>query len=110
MDFIADNAVQLSAAFLVIVVVAALVVAGIAGFRLWRRVRAAQRRVTATAAELTALSEQLSDSLARMPERQAEIQASLDALSRRAAVLSVLTSSASQAADVLRAPLRYLGR
>jgi len=45
-----------------------------------------------------------------MPERQAELQTSIEALSRRAAVIGVLARSASEAAEVLRSPLRYLGR
>ena len=110
MDYIVDNAVALSAITLGVLVLAGLAIAGIAGFRLWRAVRAAQRRASAAAAELAAESDRLTASLAQLPERQAELQASIAALQRRAAAASVLAGSASEALDVLRAPLRYLGR
>ena len=110
MDFIVDNAVPLSAIALGVLVLVTLAILGIAALRLWRAVRGAQRRVTAAGAELSAESERLSASLALLPERQAEIEASIAALSRRAAVLSVLARTASEASDALRSPLRYLGR
>jgi hypothetical protein len=66
--------------------------------------------VTAAGNALQAESERLSASLARLPERQAEIQASVAALQHRAAVLSTLARNASEASAVLRSPLRYLGR
>lgn len=110
MDFLVDNAVALSAIFLAAAVLISLAVTALSAYRLWRRARAAQRRVTAAGAELAAQGEHLTASLARLPERQAEIQASIEALSRRAAVLAVLAAHASAAVSVLRAPLRYLGR
>ena len=105
-----DNAVPLSAIALLVLVLASLLILGIAGLRLWRTLRAVQRRVAAAGAELAAEGERLSAAVARMPERQAELQAAIDGLSRRTAALGVLASSASEAAAVLRAPLRYLGR
>jgi HAMP domain-containing protein len=110
MDFVVDNAVQLSAVTLGVLVVAGLAVLGIAGFRLWRVVRAAQKRVEKAGAELAAEGDRLQASLDALPGRQAEVQAAIASLQRRVAVLGVLSSSAGQAADVLRAPLRYLGR
>jgi uncharacterized protein YlxW (UPF0749 family) len=109
-DFIVDNAVGLSAIALGVLVLAGLAIAGIAGLRLWRAVRSAQRRATAAAAELAAETDRLSASLAQLPERQAELQASITALQRRAAAAALLARSASEALAVLRAPLRYLGR
>lgn len=110
MDFVVDHAVPLSAIVLLALVLGGLLVLGIAGLRLWRRVRAAQRRVTAAGAELNAELARLTEAQARMPERQAELQAAIEALSRRASVLGVLAGSAGDAIAVLRAPLRYLGR
>lgn len=110
MDYIVDHAVPLSGIALGALVLVGLAILAIAGLRLWRTVRAAQRRLTAAGAELAAEGERLSQALALMPERQAELQTSIEALSRRAAVIGVLARSASEAAEVLRSPLRYLGR
>lgn len=105
-----DNAVPLSGVFLGVLVLAGLLVVGLAALRLWRAVKGAQRRATAAVAELTAEADRLSSSVAAMPERQAELQEAIAALQRRAAVLAVLARSASEASAVLRSPLRYLGR
>ena len=109
MEAIVDNAVPVSAIVLGVLLLAGLLLAGIAGLRLWRVVKGAQRRVTRAGAELAAETERLSASLSLLPERQAEIQASIAVLARRAAALTVLARSASQAVAVLRSPLRYLG-
>ncbi len=105
-----DHAVPLSAIALLVLVLAGLLVLGVAALRLWRSVRAVQRRLAAAGAELSAEVERLSQAQARMPERQAELRAAIDGLQRRAAVLGVLSGSAAEALSVLRAPLRYLGR
>ncbi|WP_217921758.1 hypothetical protein [Miltoncostaea oceani] len=110
MDVVWDNAVGLSAILLGLLVVAGLAVLGIAGFRLWRVVRRAQTRVTEAGAALTAEADRLQASLAALPDRQAEMGAAVASLQRRAAALGVLATSAGQAAEVLRAPLRYIGR
>lgn len=110
MQFIVDHAVPLSAIALLVLVLASVAVLGIAALRLWRVVRAVQRRVSAAGAELAAEGERLSQAVEQMPERQAELQAAIGALQRRAAVLGILSGSAAEAAAVLRAPLRYLGR
>lgn len=110
MDFVVDNAVPLSAIFLGVVVLGSLAVLGVAGWRAWKVVRAAQKRMTTAAAALAAEGERLSAATAALPERQAELQAALSSLQRRAAVLQVLGASASEAIAVLKSPLRYLGR
>ncbi|HSJ74350.1 MAG TPA: hypothetical protein VK904_08530 [Miltoncostaeaceae bacterium] len=107
MDFIVDNAVALSAIFLGVVVLAALAVLALAGLRLWRRARAAQKRVGREGDALSAQADRLSAALAAMPERQAELQAELQSLQQRVAALGVLARSAAEARRVLRAPLRY---
>lgn len=109
-DVIVDNAVALSAILLGVLVVGSLVVLGIAGLRLWRVVRAAQRRVGEAGAALAAEGERLQAAVDAMPARQAELQGSIESLGNRAAALGVLARSAGEAAAVLRAPLRYIGR
>jgi hypothetical protein len=106
-DFIVDNAVALSAIFLGVVVLAALVVAAVAGLRLWRRTRAAQKRIERESEALTAQTDRLSAAMAAMPERQAELQWEIEMLQRRIAALKVLSESAAEAVAMLRSPLRY---
>lgn len=110
MDFLADNAVPIAAMVFGVLVLAGLVVLGFAGLRLWRALKAVQRQISGAAGALSAEVALLSDSLARLPERQAEVQGSLAALSQRVAVLRALASHASEAAAILRSPLRYVGR
>lgn len=105
-----DNAVWLSAIILGILVLAGVVVLGLTGWRAWKVLRAAQKRLTAASADLAVEGARLSAATAAMPERQAELQAAIASLQRRAAVLGVLAGSASDAAAVLKSPLRYLGR
>jgi hypothetical protein len=106
-DFIVDNAVALSAIFLGVVVLAALAVLAVAGLRLWRRTRVAQKRIERETEALTAQTDRLSAALAEMPERQAELQGRIEALQGRVEALGVLASSAMEARKTLRAPLRY---
>jgi hypothetical protein len=110
MDFISDNAVAISAVILGALVLVGLIVALVAGLRLWRVIRATRQRVGEAGAALAAEGERLQASLDAMPGRQAELQGAIDSLARRAAALGVLASSAAGAAEVLRAPLRYIGR
>lgn len=110
MDFLDDNAVATAAIVFGILVLAGLVVLGVAALRLWRVLKMVQRQVARAGGALSAEVAQLSEALARLPERQAELQGSLEVLSRRATALGVLVSHASEAAAILRSPLRYLGR
>ena len=110
MDFLADNGVPIAAIIFGVLVLAALVVLGVAALRLWRGLRGVQRQLMRAGAALAEETALLSESLARQPERQAELQDALEALSQRVAVLRVLASHASDAAAVLRSPLRYVGR
>jgi hypothetical protein len=109
-DFIVDNAVPLSAIVLAVLVLGALVLLGLAGLRLWRVLRGTQRRIGAAAASLAAEADRLSAATAAMPARQAELQGAIASLGVRVQVLGVLAGSAAEAAAVLRAPLKYLGR
>lgn len=110
MDFLDDNAVAIAAIVFGVLALAGLVVLGVAALRLWRVLKVVQRQVARAGGALSAEVDLLSESLARLPERQAELQGSLEVLSRRAAALGVLASHASEAAAILRSPLRYLGR
>ena len=105
-----DNAVWLSALVLLALVLAALLVLGLSGLRLFRVLKSTQKRIGAVAATLSAEAERLSAAMAALPERQAEVQDAVAALGVRVRVLGVLTSAAADAAEVLRAPLRYIGR
>lgn len=107
MDFVVDNAVALSAIFLGVVVLAALALLAFCGLRLWRRTRAAQKRIGRESEALTAQTDRLSAALAAMPERQAELQHEIASLQQRIAALQVLARSAAEAQKTLRAPLRY---
>lgn len=109
MDFVVDNAVALSAIFLGVVVLAALGLLGLAGLRLWRRVKAVRRRLGPEGEALSAKAERLQAALAAMPERQAELQGELESLQQRLAALAVLARHASEAIAALRAPIRYFG-
>ena len=110
MDFIVDHAVPLSAIALGVLVVVALVVLVVRGLRLWRVLRAVERRVSVATAGLLAESDRLSAALAALPDRQEELQGSIASLAVRVRVLSILARTASEASAVLRSPLRYLGR
>ena len=110
MDFLADNGVPIAAIIFGVLVLAALVVLGVAGLRLWRVIKGVQRDVLRAGGALAAEAALLSESLAQQPERQAELQEALAGLSQRVAVLRALASHASEAAAILRSPLRYVGR
>lgn len=110
MDYVVDNAVPLSAILLGVVVLGGLIVLGLAAWSAWRVVRRAQKRVGVAAADLAAESDRLQASLAALPDRQAELQAAVASLSARIAALGVLAGSAGRAAEVLRTPLRFIGR
>ena len=110
MDFVVDNGVALSAILLGVVVLAALAVLALAGLRLWRRTRAAQKRIGRESEALAAQTDRLSAALAAMPERQAELQGEIESLQRRIAALKVLVRSAQpRRQQTLRSPLRYFG-
>ncbi len=106
-DFVVDNAVALSAIFLGAIVLIALAILAVTGLRLWRRARAAQKRVGRETEVLAAQADRLSAALDAMPQRQAELQYEIRSLQGRIAALQVLARHASEAQQTLRAPLRY---
>jgi hypothetical protein len=109
-DFVADNGVSIAAIIFGVLVLAALVILAVAGLRLWRVVKGVQRQLLRAGGALAAEAALLSEALERQPERQAELQDALAALAQRVALLRALASHASEAADILRSPLRYVGR
>ncbi len=110
MDFIADNAVWLSALVMLALILAGLLVLGLNGLRLWRVLKATQTRIGAGTAALSAELDRLAAAQAALPERQAEVQAAVADLAVRVRVLGILARTASEAATVLRSPLSYRGR
>lgn len=105
-----DNAVWLSALVLLALVLASLLVLGLSGWRLFKVLKGTQKRIGAAAATLSAEADRLSAAMAALPDRQAEVQEAVAALGVRVRILGLLASTAADAADVLRAPLRYVGR
>jgi hypothetical protein len=109
-DVIVRYAVHLSAIALAVLVVVGLVAAVIAALRLWRAAKAAQREASREIALLIAGTDRLNADLAALPERQEELQERIAFLQMRIRVLQLLAKSASEALDILRSPLRYVGR
>lgn len=105
-----DNAVWLSALVLLALVLASLVVLGVSGWRLFRVLKGTQKRIGVAAATLSAEADRLSAAMAALPERQAEVQDAVASLAMRVRVLGLLASAAADAAEVLRTPLRLVGR
>lgn len=110
MDFLGDNAVPIAAIIFGVLVLAGLAILALAALRLWRGIKGVQRQLLRAGGALAAEADRLSESLARQPERQAELQDALASLSQRVALLRALASHASEAAAILRSPLRYVGR
>ena len=108
MDFLVDNATVVTVIVIAVVILVALAIAAIAGLRLWRGVRAAEKRVSAAGAELAAEGDRLTAALDALPERQAELQGAIRSLQARVDALTVLAQTAANASAVLRSPLRYL--
>jgi hypothetical protein len=108
MDFLVDNATVVTVIVIAVIVLIAIALAALAGLRLWRVVRAAEKRVSVVGAELAAETDRLSAALDAMPERQAELQTAVVSLQARVAALGVLAHTAATASAVLRWPLRYL--
>jgi uncharacterized protein YlxW (UPF0749 family) len=109
-DFLADNAVPIAAIIFGVLVLVTLGILAVAGLRLWGVIKSVQREVLRAGGALAAEAALLSESLERQPERRAELQEAIAALSQRVALLQSLASHASEAVAVLRSPLRYVGR
>lgn len=107
-DYLIDNAVELSAIFLGLALLAGLAVAAVAGLRLWKTVKRTQRIVTERAAVLAAEADRITRALDALPQRQGEVAASVALLRTRAQAIGVVGRAAAEALVILRQPLRYL--
>lgn len=110
MQWIWDNAVWVAAAIAVVAVLGAIAFAALRGWKLYRAVRAETRRVNTQVGVLTAGADRLQQRVADIQSRPVEMQQSIDQIRRHVAVLSLLGRHAAAAQQVLRGPLRYLGR
>jgi uncharacterized protein YlxW (UPF0749 family) len=108
-DWLADHGPAVAAIAFGVLVLAGLIVLGVRALMLWRAIKAAKRAVETHLAALTAEADKLSAELARLPERQAELQRAISALQSRISYARVLAEHAGEAMATLRSPLRYLG-
>jgi hypothetical protein len=108
-DFVTDNGPALAAIAFGVLVLAGLIVLGVRALLLWRAIKASRREMQGHLDALMAEADRLSAELARMPERQAELQRALAVLQARIGHARVLAEHAGQAVATLRSPLRYLG-
>lgn len=106
MDWLSDNHVWLAAAIVGFVILVALAVLGMAGLRLWRSTKAALTSVSAAGETLAAEADRLQAAADALPERQVELQRSLQDLQGRAAMLAVLAGAMGDLASTLRSPRR----
>jgi hypothetical protein len=105
----AVDAAAIAAIFFGVVVLAALGVLALSGFRLWRAIQAARRVAESRLATLTAENARIQAALARLPNRQGELQVALASVQVRIRVAGMLAAYAGQAFKALRQPIKYLG-
>lgn len=110
MDFVVDHAVALSAIFLGVVVIAGVATVVVRGLALLRATRRAQGRVADQVAVLGTESARAQAGMERVTQGQEELARELERLGARLALARVLSQHLAEAAAILRAPLRYLGR
>ena len=67
MDFLGDNAVPIAAIIFGVLVLAGLVILGLAALRLWRGIKGVQRQLLRAGGALAAEADRLQESLARQP-------------------------------------------
>lgn len=92
-----------------VLVLGGLALLGLRALSLWRAIKAARSRVAESLEALAREGDRISASMGHLPRRQAELQSAMAALGARTALARRLADHASEAAAVLRAPLRYLG-
>jgi hypothetical protein len=88
--------------------VAGLVLAALAGLRLWRTLRAAQRRVTPMAEELSLAVSRAEEGVAGLEVRIGELSQESADLRHRAEVAAIIGKHAALAIGAIRLPLRFL--
>lgn len=110
MDFLVDHAIALSAIFLGLAIITGLVLMVLRGWGLFRATKRAQGRVAEHVAVLSAEAERAQVGMERVTQGQEDLAHELDRLGARLAVAKVLSRHITDAAAILRAPLKYLGR
>jgi hypothetical protein len=110
MGFLSDHAVLIAGILAAVIVAVAALFALKRGLALKREVGARSRRLGENVSAIEASAHRAEEATSRLPDRQAELQRELEALSRHVRVLRVLADALSTALNVLRAPLRYIGR
>ena len=110
MDFIVDHAVAISAVIFGAVILLGIVVAIVAGVRMWRRMSSAHGRLAPAAAELGEATERAQQRLEALPQRGEDLEAAVQELQLQIEAVSAIANAAAEAADTFRSPVRYLGR
>jgi hypothetical protein len=104
-----DNAVLLAFLVGLVAVLASLVVLALRGWTAYKQVKVASTTLAASGAALAEDVNRLSEALAALPERQAELQQAITDLQRRAAAVGVLARHTVIAQRILRRPLWFVG-
>lgn len=104
-----DNAVLLAFLVGLVAVLVSLVVLGLRGWTAYKQVRVATIALAASGSALAEDVNRVSEALAALPERQAELQQAITDLQRRAAAVGVLARHTVIAQRILRRPLWFVG-
>jgi hypothetical protein len=107
-DTVLQISVGVAAGIFAFCLVAGLVLTGLAGLRLWRTVRAAQRRVGPMTEELSLAVTRVEEGVGGLETRAAELGEESEHLRRRAEVAAVIGKNALLVATAMRLPLRFL--
>jgi hypothetical protein len=107
-DALLEISVGVAAGIFAFCLVAGLVLAGLAGLRLWRTARGAQRRVGPMTEELSLAVTRVEDGVAGLETRAAELGEESEHLRHRAEVAAVIGKNALLVAGAMRLPLRFL--
>jgi hypothetical protein len=103
-----EISVGVAAGIFVFCLVAGLVLTGLAGLRLWRTLRAAQRRVGPMTEELSLAMTHVEEGVAGLESRAAELGEESEHLRHRAEVAAVIGKNALLVAAAVKLPLRFL--
>ncbi len=109
MQWANDNAVLLAFLVGLVAVLASMVVLALRGWTAYKQVKVASTVLAASGAALAEDVNRLSEALAALPERQAELQQAITDLQRRAAAVGVLARHTVIAQRILRRPLWFVG-
>lgn len=110
MDWIWDHLVMLAGAAAVAIVLGALVVLVLRAIRAWRSTRTAISLTGERVATVTSAVERAQTRAEGLSERGEELAGARGGLDRQLALAKVLATHLGKALDILKAPLRALGR